>query len=92
MSWDDDRDDRWEDDGEERRRGRGPRDREDAQEAVIEQRREVEERLAELKASIGRELGVVPAAKYTLLALVAGATGLALALKRRKKRKNRSTR
>lgn len=90
MSWEGDRDDRWDDDGE-RRRGR-PRAGEDPQEAVIEQRREVEERLAELKASIGRELGVGPAARYTLLALIAGATGLALALKRRKKRKNRSTR
>lgn len=87
MSWDDDREDRWDDE-----KGRRGRDREEAQEAVVEQRREVEERLAELKASIGRELGVAPAAKYTVLALVAGATGLALALKRRKKRKDRSTR
>lgn len=59
------------------------------QRAVEEQRREVEEHLAELKASIGRELGVAPSARYTVLALVAGAVGLSLALKRRKSKKRK---
>lgn len=68
---------------------RKDRERDEARRGVEEQRREVEERLAELKASIGRELGVTPKAKYTLLAVVAGATGLALAARGRKKRKKR---
>lgn len=67
------------------------KDREEraAQRAVEEQRREVEDHLTELKASIGRELGVIPSAKYTVLALVAGAVGLSVAFKRRRKRKRR---
>lgn len=68
---------------------REEREKRETQRAVVEQRREVEERLAELKASIGRELGVIPSARYTLLALVAGAVGLSLAFKRRKKLKKR---
>lgn len=58
---------------------------------VAESRKEVEARVAELRAAIGRETGVVPRARYTLLALVAGAAGLALAAGRRKrKRRGRS--
>ena len=83
--WDDDLDETWGDDAEGGRLGG------DSREAVVERRREVEERLAEVRAAIGREMGVAPAARYTLLALVAGAVGLALAVKRRK-RKTRSTR
>jgi hypothetical protein len=84
---DDDLDETWGDD----EGGRGPREGEDPREAVVERRREVEERLAEVRAAIGREVGVAPAARYTLLALVAGAVGLSLAVKRRK-RKKRATR
>lgn len=62
----------------------------DPDRTVEDSRREVEARLAEIRASIGRELGVVPKARYTLLALVAGAAGLALAAGRRKKKKRRS--
>lgn len=61
----------------------------DADDAVAESRREVETRLAEVKASIGRELGVAPKARYTVLAVVAGAVGLALAVKKRRKKKRR---
>jgi hypothetical protein len=57
--------------------------------AVEESRREVEERLAEIRTSIGREVGVVPKAKYALLALVAGAAGVALAARRRRKKKRK---
>jgi phosphotransferase system glucose/maltose/N-acetylglucosamine-specific IIC component len=57
--------------------------------AVEESRREVEERLAEVKASIGREVGMVPKAKYALLALVAAAAGVALAARRRRKKKRK---
>ena len=59
-------------------------------ETLMRNRREVEERLAEIKASIGRELGVVPKAKYTLLAVVAGAAGLALASRRRRKKRKQN--
>lgn len=61
-------------------------------ETVAESRREVETRLAEVKASISRELGMVPKARYTLLAVVAGAVGLTLAVKRKRRKKRRSTR
>lgn len=61
-------------------------------EALMRNRREVEERLAEIKVSIGRELGVVPKAKYTLLALVAGAAGLALASRRRRRKRRKQGR
>jgi hypothetical protein len=57
--------------------------------AVEESRREVEERLAEVKASIGREVGMVPKAKYALLALVAVAAGVTLAARRRRKKKRK---
>jgi LPXTG-motif cell wall-anchored protein len=57
--------------------------------SVEEWRREVETRVAELKAAIGRETGMAPMAKYTVLALVAGAAGLALAARRRKRRRKR---
>ncbi len=52
---------------------------------VAESRREVEDRLAELRESIVRETGVLPKARYALLALVAGATGFALAARRRRR-------
>lgn len=61
-------------------------------ETVAESRREVETRLAEVKASIGRELGMVPKARYTLLAMVAGAVGLTLAVKRKRRKRRGSTR
>lgn len=61
-------------------------------ETVAESRREVEARLAEVKASIGRELGMVPKARYTLLAVVAGAVGLTLAVKRKRRKRRGSTR
>ncbi len=64
--------------------------RDDArQDAVERSRREVELRLAEVKESIGRETGLRPKAKHTLLALVAASAGFALALGRRRRRKKR---
>lgn len=59
--------------------------------SVQEWRREVETRVAELRAAIGRETGMAPKAKYTILALVAGAAGLALAARRRKRKRIRSS-
>jgi LPXTG cell wall anchor motif len=64
-------------------------EREESAAAVLEGRREVEDRMAELRASIGRETGVVPRAKYTLLALAAAAVGMTLAARRRKKKRSR---
>ena len=61
--------------------------RDGALDLVEERRLDVEERLAELRASIGRELGVVPKAGYAVLGLVAAASGFALAARRRKRRK-----
>lgn len=62
-------------------------EREEAAAMVAESRREVEERMAELRGAIGRETGVVPRARYALLALVAGAVGVTLANRRRRKKK-----
>ena len=64
-------------------------EREDEAAAVAESRREVEGRVAELRTAIGRETGLLPRAKYTLVALVAGAVGVALAARRRKKKRRR---
>lgn len=66
---------------------RNDEDRDGALQAVEERRLDVEERLAELRASIGREVGVVPKAGYAVLGLVAAASGFALAARSRKKRK-----
>lgn len=63
--------------------------REDAAAAVAESRRDVEDRIAELRVAIGRETGVVPKAKYTLAGLAAAAVGVTLAAKRRKKKRRR---
>lgn len=62
-------------------------ERDEAAAAVAEGRRDVEDRITELRRSISCETGVVPKAKYTLLALVAGAVGLTLAARRRRKKK-----
>ena len=64
-------------------------EREEAAAAVAESRREVEDRVAEVRTAIGRETGVVPKARYTLVALVATAVGVTLAAKRRKKKRRR---
>jgi len=60
--------------------------------AVEASRREVELRLAEVRESIGREIGLRPKAKHTLIALVAASAGFALALggRRRRRKKKRS--
>lgn len=55
--------------------------------SVQEHRREVETRVAELRAAIGRETGTTPMARYAVLALVAGAVGLALAARRHKRKR-----
>lgn len=68
------------------------REEREPDDTVAESRREVETRLAELRASIGREVGVAPKARYTLLALVAGAVGVALAVKRKRRKKRGATR
>jgi hypothetical protein len=57
--------------------------------AIEESRREVELRLAEVRESIGREIGLRPKAKYSLIALVAASTGFALAMGGRRGRRRR---
>lgn len=61
---------------------------------VEERRREVERRLADVRTSIDRELGVLPRAKTAVIGLAAVAAGFALALKRKRskheKRKRRA--
>lgn len=61
---------------------------------VEARRREVEQRLAEVRTSIDRELGVLPRAKTALIGLSAAAAGFALALgrKRAKHKKKRKAR
>ena len=55
-----------------------------------EARRDVELRLGELRSAIQEELGFVPRRRYWLVALVAGAGGLAFALRRKRRRRLRS--
>lgn len=62
-------------------------DEREAEASVAEGRREVEARLAELKASIGRETGTVPKARYAIVAMVAAATGFALAARRKRRKR-----
>lgn len=57
---------------------------------IEESRREVERRFGELRESIGREIGIRPKTKHTLLALAAASTGFALAAGRRRRRKKRT--
>lgn len=63
------------------------RDAKRISEDVAAGRREVERRLAELRESIVRETGILPKARWILLALVAGSTGFALAVRRRRSRR-----
>lgn len=64
-------------------------ERDGAAAGVEEGRREVEARLADLKAAIGRETGLTPRARYVILGVAAAATGFALAARRRKKKRSR---
>lgn len=59
----------------------------DAVASVSESRRDVEARLAELKRSIGRETGMVPSARYVIMAMTAAAAGFALAARRKKRKR-----
>jgi hypothetical protein len=52
-------------------------------------RRDAEERLADLRSSMGRELGTAPKKAYLLLLLAAGATGFAIAMRRFRRRRLR---
>lgn len=56
---------------------------EEALARIAERRRRVEERLAALRGALAGETGRAPARPGLLIALVAGAVGLALALRRR---------
>ena len=60
--------------------------REDGLAEVAARRREVEDRLGALRAAMASETGYAPRRKGVLTALLAGAVGLALALKRRARR------
>jgi|GEM_PF-1691139 len=57
--------------------------------SVDASRREVELRLAEVRESIGREIGLKPKTRNTLLALVAASAGFALAMGRRRKHRQK---
>jgi hypothetical protein len=58
-----------------------------ADQRLEEARRDVELRLGELRTAIEDELGWVPRRKQWLVAVLAGAAGLALALRRRKRKR-----
>ena len=57
--------------------------------AIEASRREVELRLAEVRESIGREIGLRPKAKHTVIALIAASAGFALAMGGRRNRRRR---
>jgi hypothetical protein len=52
-------------------------------ERIAESRRRVEERLAALRAALASETGRAPQGRGWLVAVVAGAAGLALAMRRK---------
>lgn len=56
---------------------------EEALARVAERRRQVEERLAAVRGALAGETGRAPVRPGLLIAMVAGAVGLALALRRR---------
>ena len=56
---------------------------------VAERRREVEQRLARLRAAVASEVGVAPRRRGWLLLILAGGAGVALALRRRARRSGR---
>lgn len=55
---------------------------------VAERRREVEQRLERLRTAIASEVGFAPRRRGWLLAMVAGAAGVALALRRKRKKRH----
>ena len=61
-----------------------------ADQRLEEARRDVELRLGDLRSAIEEELGFLPGRKYWLVAAVAGAAGMAFALRRRKKKRRLS--
>ncbi len=54
---------------------------------VVERRREVEARLERLRTALASEVGFAPRRRGWLLAILAGAAGLTLALRRTRKRR-----
>lgn len=56
---------------------------------VADRRREVEQRLARVRAAIASEAGVAPRRRGWLLALLAAAGGVALAIRVQSKRRSR---
>lgn len=61
----------------------------EAERRLEEARRDLELRLGELRTSVESELGFVPRHKYLLVGLLAGAGGLAVALRRTRRKKKR---
>ena len=61
----------------------------EAERRLEEARRDLELRLGELRGSVESELGFVPRHKYLLVGLLAGAGGLAVALRRTRRKKKR---
>lgn len=55
---------------------------------VAERRREVEERLARLRTAFASEVGIAPRRRGWLLAILAGAAGVALAMRRQRRRRS----
>lgn len=70
------------------------REREDkglaeAERRLEEARRDLELRLGELRTTVESDLGFVPRHKYLVLGLVAGAGGLAFALRQTRRKRKR---
>jgi hypothetical protein len=63
-----------------------------AERKLEQSRRDVEERLAEVKAAVETELGVVPKRGYMVLTLLAGAGGFVLGMKGVRRRLHSSKR
>jgi hypothetical protein len=61
--------------------------RREAERRLEESRREAELRLSEVRTAVRTEVGVLPKKKWVLMALAAGAAGFAVALRKKKRRK-----
>lgn len=58
---------------------------------VEQARREAEKRLTDVRTAVETEVGILPKKKHVLMLLAAGAAGMALALRRGRKKSRRKS-
>jgi hypothetical protein len=63
--------------------------RREAERRLEESRREAELRLAEVRTAVKTEVGVLPKKKWVMMALAAGAAGFAVAVRKKRTRRQK---